>query len=103
MKVSLGFEPQVGDMALEPDGDIVVAGSVERCAHQKQCFEPSPFVARLNPDGTLDRGFGHAGVWIGPTGAALNCVALVPGGIYATGWIERPRTGRDLLLVRLHR
>ncbi len=103
--VDIGRAAQAADLELEPDGSILLAGRTNLCRPHTPCYGVSPFVARLEPDGRPDRGFGTAGFWTGKPGAAsgIKAIALAPGAIYATGWTTRPHTSQDLLLMRLRR
>ena len=77
--------PSVAPIGFEPDGDVIVAGSVgyeADCSHLG-CFLGRTFLAmaRVQPDGELDPGFGTGGVLetdlglpsnqVGPGGAAV--------------------------------
>jgi uncharacterized delta-60 repeat protein len=52
-------------LAVDPEGRVIVAGGAPLGGNCHDCV-PQPFmaVARLNPDGTLDRSFGTEGMWI---------------------------------------
>ncbi len=105
VRVNVGHHAEAADLALEPNGKIVVAGRTELCPPRTDCHGSSPLVARLDPDGHLDRDFAAGGVWTGKPGegGGLKALSLGPGSIYATGWVTRPHSGKDLLLVRLRR
>ena len=94
--------PSVTPVGFEPDGDVIVAGSTHYeadCSHIG-CFLQRTLlaVARVQPDGELDPGFGTGGVletdlglggnWVGPGGAAVapdgRIVAIVAAGENAT-------------------
>ena len=65
---------QLAAIALQPDGKIVAAGSV---IHNN--WQMSFLLARFNPDGKLDKGFGNQGViatTFGDSYAAANAVVL---------------------------
>jgi uncharacterized delta-60 repeat protein len=84
---------QVGAIAIQTDGKIVLAGSAEN-------GENSSFVlSRFHPDGTVDMSFarfGKAIVRFGGTNAAANAVAIQPDGkIVAAG-----SCGNDFAVVR---
>ncbi len=104
-RVEVGRFAEGSSLALEPNGKIVVAGFTELCPKHSSCYGSSPLITRLDPNGNLDRGFASGGVWTGKPGeeAGLKAVVLTSGAIYATGWQNRPHSGRDLLLVGLHR
>lgn len=59
------------DEAIQPDGKIVVAGETESADGTLSEFA----VARFNPNGTLDRGFGVGGQ------VTTNFVGVQPGGV----------------------
>jgi uncharacterized delta-60 repeat protein len=69
-KLTLPFAAQPGDVLVQPDGKIVVTDSA------------SFTVMRLNPDGSLDRGFGGDGVVSADLagGAGIESAALQPDG-----------------------
>jgi len=104
-RVDVGSFAEGSGLVLEPNGRIVVAGLAKLCPRHTSCHGSSPLVTRLDPNGRLDRGFASGGVWTGKPGeeAGLKALALGPGSIYATGWRNRPHTGRDLLVLRLRR
>jgi len=52
-----GFDGWASAVALQPDGKIVIAGSID----WKPGY-PGLGVVRYNPDGTLDRSFGRSGI-----------------------------------------
>jgi uncharacterized delta-60 repeat protein len=72
-------------LAVDPEGRIIVAGGAPVGGDCHDCVPaPAAAVARLNPDGTLDRGFGTEGMLIldqpqGIYGAATG-LALEPDG-----------------------
>ncbi len=82
-------------MAVQPDGKIVVAGLAE---------PQFGGLARFEPDGTLDRGFGEHGVVVDRRFSAFTAVAVEPDGkIVAAAWQaaakdpeQRPILGRFL-------
>jgi uncharacterized delta-60 repeat protein len=65
--LSLGGDGEVGAVALQPDGDIVVAGGG---------FD----TARLDPDGALDPSFGDGGVAAGGAAGSADALAIDPAG-----------------------
>jgi len=86
-----GSEAQAEDVALQPDGKIVVAGTVS------QVFQPLGFrriaLARFNRDGSLDPFFAPGGVSLAWSnfGADGYAVAIQPSGrIVVAGEVERP-------------
>ncbi|HVM97901.1 MAG TPA: DUF4215 domain-containing protein, partial [Candidatus Acidoferrales bacterium] len=56
-------------LALQPDGKIVVAGSVMPNPH---AYGPSLAIARYDSDGTLDQSFGTAGTTINAIGVSIS-------------------------------
>jgi uncharacterized delta-60 repeat protein len=80
------LEDLAGGAALQPDGRIVVAGYSQA--------DEDVAVARLEPDGSLDAGFGAAGKRLVDFGAATfgNAVALQPDGRIV---VAGQRTGAD--------
>lgn len=53
------------DLAVDPEGRVIVAGGAPVGGNCHDCVpRPALAVARLNPDGTLDRSFGTEGMWI---------------------------------------
>jgi uncharacterized delta-60 repeat protein len=68
-------------VALQPDGKIVVAGSVPRPATSAHDF----VLIRFNADGSLDTGFGTGGlVTVSPAGWGGGAVAVQPDGKIVT-------------------
>jgi uncharacterized delta-60 repeat protein len=80
------LEDLAGGAALQPDGKLVVAGYTQA--------DEDVAVARLDPDGSLDAGFGTAGKTTVDFGAATfgNAVALQPNGRIV---VAGQRTGAD--------
>jgi uncharacterized delta-60 repeat protein len=68
------LDDQAGGAVLQPDGKVVIAGSVQNSGDFG--------VARLNPDGSLDGGFGNGGKALVDFGVAAFAfaVALQPNG-----------------------
>ena len=92
-------------LALQPDGRIILAGTSRPLGGTFNFA-----LARFEPDGALDAGFGAGGkALIDPAGvgvgASLTDVALAPGGkIVVVGFILLPgvpSTSRDFLVLRL--
>ena len=53
---------EAAGVAIQNDGKIVAAGTAGRCGFEEACATDSDFaLARYNPDGTLDSGFGSGG------------------------------------------
>ena len=85
-----GYSSVIYDIALTPDGKIVVAGSKQGLNAANQNFEDDFTLARFNADGTLDATFGNAGTAIvgfpGGTSEAFTCLDIADDGtIYAAG------------------
>jgi uncharacterized delta-60 repeat protein len=74
-------------MAIQPDGGIVVTG---------QTFPEFGALARLNPDGSVDRGFGNGGYVIDTRLPAFVSVSLQSGGRVIAGAAGGPWLGRYL-------
>lgn len=62
---SNAFAHRIGEMAILPDGKILAAGFGSRCS-----------VARYNPNGTLDAGYGSAGFFTMNAGFYAECRAI---------------------------
>lgn len=82
------LDNQGHSLLLQSDGKIVLAGFTWVNAHDFA-------VARYNPNGTLDSGFGNAGKVITDIGDAFGSAAAVQsdGKIVVTGWTESGGTG----------
>jgi uncharacterized delta-60 repeat protein len=94
-----GRRPQ---LALQPDGKIVVAGP----AYQR--FPPLPYdfaAMRLNSDGSFDTSFGNGGKVLVPVGKDVDitqALALQPDGkIVLAGYTQRDMWNADFAAVRL--
>jgi uncharacterized delta-60 repeat protein len=91
----LGDVASAADVAIQPDGKIVVGGRTS------DHFDG--FVARLDRDGSPDRSFGKAGVRHVDLGGEEGVTALTlqpDGKILGTGWTTQ---GSDALVFRLNR
>ncbi len=68
---SIGFVDEVRALLILPDGKIIAAGGSGRCS-----------VARFNPNGSVDPGFGAAGFFVANPGYYTQCydVAVQPDG-----------------------
>jgi uncharacterized delta-60 repeat protein len=87
---------QFFDVAIQPDGKILAAGVTENGA------PPKLIVARFNVDGTLDSGFGTAGVasaTASTSGAGITIQA--DGKIVAAGFKSNFSAGSDFFVMRL--
>jgi|GEM_PF-4988504 len=104
----IGASLRPGRIAVEPDGKIVVDG-VSFAHRLGDPFEGNPgraVVARLNPDGSLDRGFASGGVFRGrrPTVLRMSAIALGPGSVTAGGTSVAPESvDKKMFLLRLGR
>jgi uncharacterized delta-60 repeat protein len=84
-------------LALQPDGKMIVVCN---------SADTSDFIlARINPDGSLDAGFGEAGLvrtdWGGLE--SPTCLALQPDGkIIAAGFVTAHGSGYSFILARYH-
>ena len=91
------------DVAIQPDGKIVVGGY----GYQTSAPNSDFVVIRLTPHGRFDTGFGSDGVAFVPTRPdsgmdSASALALAPGGkILLAGASARPDTGFDFAAVRL--
>jgi uncharacterized delta-60 repeat protein len=89
-------------LALRPDGKLVVAGFSQQLSGEGFAL------ARYNPDGSLDEGFGKGtvpgkvpGTVTGPASGWAEAMVLQPDGkILAAGWIYSGRDVYDFGLVR---
>ncbi len=94
--VELGARNSANAIALQPDGKIVVAGSVS--SGQTHNFS----LLRFNPDGSLDTGFGQEGALITSVSLgddeALALAILDDGRIVAGGYADNG-SSRDFALV----
>lgn len=94
--VELGARNSANAVALQPDGKIVVAGSVR--SGQTHNFS----LLRLNPDGSLDTGFSHEGALITSLSLgddeALALALLADGRIVAGGYADSG-SSRDFALA----
>jgi uncharacterized delta-60 repeat protein len=96
--VFAGLEPV--DVAVQPDGKIVVAGSAE-----SPDFDEDFALARFNADGTFDTGFGDNGIAADDGSFNGNDrshgLALQPDGkILVVGWTDEGSEGGDGLIAR---
>ena len=86
----------VSDVAIQPDGKIIVAGFND---------PDSGFIARFNTDGSFDTGLSGDGVVISKFGFRIGylfAVAPGPGGsIYAGGTAYGANDDQDMLVVRV--
>jgi uncharacterized delta-60 repeat protein len=105
--VSTNFGPhavaEIDDLALQPDGKIVVAGHLET----GEVYNFDFALARYNPDGSLDASFGDGGAVRTDITSydSANAVVIQPDGkILAAGWVYDSETYlfNDMLLARYH-
>jgi uncharacterized delta-60 repeat protein len=94
--------PSTPYVALQPDGDIVVAGSVDPPnISSPQLFSPSQIVsARLTADGALDPTYGTGGVVTITDATATELAPPFPAGEVATGVAIQP-DGQIVILANL--
>src|SRR6476469_6378967 len=91
------------DVAIQPDGKIVVAGYSAQTDGQNTDFS----AIRLTPAGRLDTSFGSGGAAIMPTipdsgFESLSSLALLPDGrILLAGVSARPATAFDVTVMRM--
>ncbi|MEP0548967.1 MAG: T9SS type A sorting domain-containing protein [Rhodothermales bacterium] len=84
LSADLGGLEQVGDAALQPDGKIIVVGRrLDSCCPYEGL---ALFVARLEPNGSLDASFGEDGVVILPEKGASAVALQGDGRIIVGGW-----------------
>jgi uncharacterized delta-60 repeat protein len=100
--------PVVNPVGFEPDGDVIVAGSISYqsgCTHIG-CASSHPYLlmARVQPDGTLDPGFGVGGVVQFDAGDGGGFGYGYSGAIYAVAAdgsiVVTTRAGGRLIVVR---
>lgn len=88
---------QLETMALQPTGELVLAGSVREPGRR------AVLVVRLLPDGTTDRSFGAGGavdsVGVKLAGRARDVTVMADGRIALAVSIERGRTARGTFLA----
>jgi uncharacterized delta-60 repeat protein len=71
------FDGTAGAIAVQPDGKIVVAGSVTESASAP--FDSKLYLARFNANGSVDTSFGTGGrsvIQIGPSIDGFNALAI---------------------------
>jgi uncharacterized delta-60 repeat protein len=93
---------RVFGVAVQPDGKIVVGGTVSR-------GDPELFVARLQPNGGYDSSFATGGKLVTqlgagtPTESFVNAIALQPDGkVVAAGYATDSNGTREFMVVRLN-
>jgi uncharacterized delta-60 repeat protein len=99
--VPMGKFASVRAVALQRDGKIVIAGQVVIEGQRRQML-----VARLHVDGTLDPGFGDAGVFVSKFEAGAESVAVQSDGKVVVagqtaGDYDPPATVPSVVLARL--
>jgi uncharacterized delta-60 repeat protein len=99
---------RAGAYALQPDGKVLIAGSGYTPSDGAAPFKLVNFVARLNPDATLDEAFADGGIkTLGIDDAGIGALALEPdgriivGGSVRSGEFQPGFYGEDGLVVRL--
>lgn len=100
------FDDFLQDMQVQPDGKIVVSGTVSEISGF-DLFN-TPAIMRFTADGQLDPGFGEDGLRRFPAVAGDNelttCMILPDGGILASGHYQNVFTGAsdfDLFMVKV--
>jgi len=91
----LRADDSLTSMALQPDGKLVVAGSSEFTTSAADAA-----IARYNPDGSLDAGFGGGGVFytsLAPSITGFDAMTLQPDGKIVGAGL----THGDILIARL--
>src|SRR2546421_11430591 len=81
-------------VALQPDGKIVVAGNASDAGGQNAVL-----AARLNPNGSLDSGFGSGGKILTQSGATISAMALASDGKVVVGGNHRDLSGHVAFFV----
>lgn len=99
------IDNKLNSIILQPDGKIVVCGHIDNGLTVSGQFDFDIIVARLNPDGTPDTGFGVNGVVTTSTGIEnvdeSYGVALAPGGkILVSGFRTQPNFSYDAVLLQ---
>jgi uncharacterized delta-60 repeat protein len=95
-----GFRAEGHQVAIQPDGKIIVAG--HSITHAKYA-DPEPRLARYNPDGTLDDTFGEGGRIRHSFRADIRGLALAADGkivVVGSTYSYRGDTGWDFFLAR---
>jgi uncharacterized delta-60 repeat protein len=95
-----GKQSEIDDVAIQPDGKLVLAGWID------QGGSLDFLIARLNPDGSFDQGFGSGGVATmnfpakGTTNDTASGVAIQPDGrIVAAGTSHDNNQGTDRVAI----
>jgi uncharacterized delta-60 repeat protein len=97
-----GRTTQVNDVAIQPDGKIVLAGWIEQGGGNIDFL-----VARLNPNGSFDQGFGSGGIKTvdfpgkGPTSDTASGVALQPDGKIVVAGTSTYTVNTSVAIARL--
>lgn len=87
------------DLALQPDGKIVVVGT---SGENSEAYEPEVVAARFNADGTLDTSFGKKGRVLVEFPAPDDAVGRVAVAVAADGRILIAADGQNIDLARLN-
>jgi uncharacterized delta-60 repeat protein len=91
------------DVAIQPDGKIVVAGGG---ITDLSAVQGVMIIVRYEPDGSLDEDFGSDGLFtlqLAPGGNEFHAVAIqADGKIVAAGAVMNAQLQRDALFVRVH-
>lgn len=97
VRETLGENVSLRAMAVQSDGKILIAGS------KKNASELALYVQRLNPDGTIDSGFGDSGILLfdrlSADDEAVGLAVLPDGKILIAGNTEEG-TAENVVLIR---
>jgi len=97
--VDSGIHDFPESLARQADGKYIACGSIDT---SELVSQGRVLAVRLNPDGSVDPGFGTNGVWIGTSqgmfSAALDCMPLADGTILLAGYRGVPGAVSPVLL-----
>jgi uncharacterized delta-60 repeat protein len=98
-----GYAAGITALALQPDGKIIAAGYRGHNPNDPNNYFEDIAIARFNPDGAIDPGFGTNGItttaWLGGGGIRTYSVVVKPNGkILVPGYIQD--TLSDFILVQ---
>jgi uncharacterized delta-60 repeat protein len=96
---SFGKSTEADALVIQPDGKIVAAGSIEIASSTTTGYFT---LARYNPDGSLDTGFGSKGEVTTQIGsrASANAVALQPDGKILEAGMAQTKAGDAIVILR---
>lgn len=92
----LPFQDRCEDLAVDPDGNIVLVGTSSFGSQQAA-------LARLLPDGAPDESFAPGGKFnasLGTATASLTCVLPLPGGVILAAGVDAQSNGGDFMVAR---